>query len=100
MSHVYGVPEHADRFSLSDTSDGDPYRLYNLDVFEYELWNRMALYAGVPFVIGHSGQRSAGLFWLNAAETWVDVKKGGSGGVLGSLSNLVGSSNVRNCVPK
>ena len=94
MSHVYGVPEHADRFSLSDTSDGDPYRLYNLDVFEYELWNRMALYAGVPFMMGHSKARTAGLFWLNAAETWVDVKNGGASGVLGSLSNLVTSSKV------
>ena len=40
--HLYGVPEHADKFSLVDTSVTDPYRLYNLDVFEYELWNPMA----------------------------------------------------------
>lgn len=32
---------------------GDPYRLYNLDVFEYEIGNGMALYAAVPFVIAH-----------------------------------------------
>ena len=25
--HIYGVPEHADRFSLQDTSTSDPYRL-------------------------------------------------------------------------
>ena len=94
MSHVYGLPEHADRFSLSDTTGGEPYRLYNLDVFEYELWNRMALYAGVPFMMGTSRARTAGVFWMNAAETWVDVKKGGASGVLGSLSNLVTSSKV------
>ena len=31
----------------------DPYRLYNLDVFEYELDNPMALYGSVPFMIAH-----------------------------------------------
>ena len=91
---VYGIPEHADKFSLKDTSSTDPYRLYNLDVFEYELWNPMALYAAVPFMIGHNKRRTTGLFWLNAAETWVDVKKSSSG-VLGSLSNMMSSTQHR-----
>ena len=58
--HIYGVPEHADTFDLKDTSTTDPYRLYNLDVFEYELWNPMALYAAVPFVMSHNAKRSSG----------------------------------------
>lgn len=33
--------------------NGDPYRLYNLDVFEYELNNGMALYGSVPVLIAH-----------------------------------------------
>lgn len=33
--------------------DAEPYRLYNLDVFEYELYNPMALYGSVPLMIGH-----------------------------------------------
>jgi alpha 1,3-glucosidase len=34
--HVYGIPEHADTLSLKTTKGTtDPYRLYNLDVFEY-----------------------------------------------------------------
>ena len=86
--NVYGIPEHADRFSLQDTSNTDPYRLYNLDVFEYELWNPMALYAAVPFMMGHNAKRTTGVFWLNAAETWIDVRKS-SNGVLSSLKNLV-----------
>jgi alpha-glucosidase (family GH31 glycosyl hydrolase) len=32
---------------------GDPYRLFNLDVFEYEVGNPMALYGSVPFMIAH-----------------------------------------------
>lgn len=34
-------------------SDGEPYRLYNLDVFEYELYNKMALYGSIPFMLAH-----------------------------------------------
>ena len=34
-----------------DTSD--PYRLYNLDVFEYELNNPMALYGSIPYMVSH-----------------------------------------------
>jgi len=50
----------------------------------------MALYASIPFMIAHNKVRTTGLFWLNAAETWVDVKKN-SAGVLSSISNFVGS---------
>ncbi len=31
----------------------DPYRLFNLDVFEYELDNEMALYGSIPFMQAH-----------------------------------------------
>lgn len=46
---LFGIPEHADSFALKSTLDGDPYRLYNLDVFEYELNNGMALYGKKKF---------------------------------------------------
>jgi len=51
----------------------DPYRLYNLDVFEYELNNPMALYGAIPYIHALSATRSVGMMWLNAAETWLDV---------------------------
>lgn len=91
MEHVYGIPQHADTFSLKDTTGTDPYRLYNLDVFEFELWNPMALYASIPFMMGHSKQSTVGIFFLNAAEGWIDIKKGETG-ILGSLSNMVSGS--------
>ena len=53
----------------------EPYRLYNFDVFEYELDQTMALYGHVPFMMAHSSNHSAGMFWLNSAETWIDVEK-------------------------
>ena len=34
LDNVYGIPQHADTFSLKDTTTTDPYRIYNLDVFE------------------------------------------------------------------
>ena len=39
----------------------------------------MALYASIPFMMAHNTKNSVGLFWLNAAEGWIDVKKGGQG---------------------
>ncbi|XP_071495646.1 neutral alpha-glucosidase AB-like isoform X1 [Diadema antillarum] len=73
FEHVYGIPEHADTLALKTTGGSDPYRLYNLDVFEYELDKRMALYGSVPLMLAHNKERTVGLFWLNAAETWIDI---------------------------
>uniref|UniRef100_A0A8B9KNF6 Neutral alpha-glucosidase AB n=1 Tax=Astyanax mexicanus TaxID=7994 RepID=A0A8B9KNF6_ASTMX len=73
VEHVYGIPEHADNLKLKTTDGGEPYRLYNLDVFQYELYNPMALYGAVPVMLAHNTQRTMGIFWLNAAETWVDI---------------------------
>jgi alpha 1,3-glucosidase len=51
--HAYGVPEHADSLALKSTKSTDPYRLYNLDVFEYETNERMALYGAIPVLYAH-----------------------------------------------
>uniref|UniRef100_A0A8C6TYH7 Glucosidase, alpha; neutral C n=1 Tax=Neogobius melanostomus TaxID=47308 RepID=A0A8C6TYH7_9GOBI len=72
FSHVYGLPEHADPLQLRDTREGEPYRLYNLDVFAYDLKSPFGLYGSVPFVLAHSSNRTLGVFWLNASETFGD----------------------------
>uniref|UniRef100_A0A8B9MTC4 Neutral alpha-glucosidase AB n=1 Tax=Accipiter nisus TaxID=211598 RepID=A0A8B9MTC4_9AVES len=82
FEHVYGIPEHADSLRLRTTEGGDPYRLYNLDVFQYELYNPMALYGSVPLLLAHSTRRTLGIFWLNAAETWVDISSNTAGKTL------------------
>uniref|UniRef100_A0A8C9SVG9 Glucosidase alpha, neutral C n=1 Tax=Scleropages formosus TaxID=113540 RepID=A0A8C9SVG9_SCLFO len=74
FSHVYGLPEHADTLRLKDTSDGEPYRLYNLDVFGYSIHSPLGLYGSVPFLLAHSPDRTVGAFWLNASETLLDVQ--------------------------
>uniref|UniRef100_A0A5S6QTV9 Glucosidase II subunit alpha n=1 Tax=Trichuris muris TaxID=70415 RepID=A0A5S6QTV9_TRIMR len=84
--HVYGVPEHSDSVALRDTNQTDPYRLYNLDVFEYEVGNTMALYGSVPYIIAHNAQRTVGAFWLNSAEAWFDIGLDQhSSGLIGNL---------------
>uniref|UniRef100_A0A2K6E810 Neutral alpha-glucosidase AB n=1 Tax=Macaca nemestrina TaxID=9545 RepID=A0A2K6E810_MACNE len=82
MEHVYGIPEHADNLRLKVTEGGEPYRLYNLDVFQYELYNPMALYGSVPVLLAHNPHRDLGIFWLNAAETWVDISSNTAGKTL------------------
>ncbi|XP_034531614.1 neutral alpha-glucosidase C isoform X1 [Notolabrus celidotus] len=73
FSHVYGLPEHADGLQLKDTRAAEPYRLYNLDVFAYELHSRLGLYGSVPLLVAHKPDRTLGVFWLNASETFVNV---------------------------
>ncbi|OXV07848.1 hypothetical protein Egran_04388 [Elaphomyces granulatus] len=78
--HVFGIPEHADSISLKETRGGsghhdDPYRMYNADVFEYELNSPMSIYGCIPFMQAHRKNSTVGVFWLNAAETWVDIVK-------------------------
>jgi alpha 1,3-glucosidase len=85
---LYGIPEHASSLALQGTrsihqqsiaTKSDPYRLFNLDVFEYELDSTMALYGVIPIMLGHTtapgklDHRSVGVFWNNPSETWVDV---------------------------
>ncbi|GAM83940.1 hypothetical protein ANO11243_019300 [Dothideomycetidae sp. 11243] len=78
--HVYGLSEHTGPLSLRQTRGGDgnfndPYRLYNADVFEYEMNSPMTLYGAIPFMQAQKKDSTVGVFWLNAAETWVDITK-------------------------
>lgn len=75
--HVYGIPEHATSLALKPTRGPDitsePYRLFNLDVFEYIEESPFGLYGSIPFLLSHSASQSTGFFWLNSAEMLVDV---------------------------
>lgn len=73
VSHVYGLPQHAEPLQLRDTRAGEPYRLYNLDVCAYDLNSPLGLYGSVPFALAHSSNKTLGVFWLNASETFVNI---------------------------
>uniref|UniRef100_A0A1B0AK62 Glucosidase II subunit alpha n=1 Tax=Glossina pallidipes TaxID=7398 RepID=A0A1B0AK62_GLOPL len=91
---LFGIPEHADSFILKSTSGTEPYRLYNLDVFEYLIDSKMALYGSVPVLYAHGTQCTAGVLWLNAAETWVDINTAERNVVSSIVSFVSGSRNA------
>ncbi|KAL5210445.1 hypothetical protein ABZP36_006068 [Zizania latifolia] len=76
---VYGLPEHGSTsLALRPTrgpgvEESEPYRLFNLDVFEYLHDSPFGLYGSIPFMIAHGDGASSGFFWLNAAEMQIDV---------------------------
>ncbi|KAL9644012.1 hypothetical protein ABK040_005480 [Willaertia magna] len=82
--HVFGIPERAMRLALPPTKDKDnnvisePYRLYNLDIFEYELNNPIGLYGVIPLLFGLNEQISSGVFVLNPSESFVDIIDNGN----------------------
>lgn len=78
-SEVYGLPEHATAMALKPTKgpgvNSEPYRMFNLDVFEYLVDSPFGLYGSIPFMMAHGTKGSTGVFWLNAAEMYVDVSR-------------------------
>ncbi|KAJ4796294.1 Alpha-glucosidase like protein [Rhynchospora pubera] len=76
---VYGIPEHASTSLALRPTRGpgidfsEPYRLFNLDVFEYLHDSPFGLYGSIPFMLSHGTKSSSGFFWLNAAEMQIDV---------------------------
>ncbi|KAJ9118822.1 hypothetical protein QFC24_006021 [Naganishia onofrii] len=82
VEHIFGLAEHASPLSLPSTDGGrysEPYRLWNVDIFEYEHDSTMALYGAIPLVHAQNGKHSVGLLSLVASETLVDVTHPKSG---------------------
>lgn len=69
----FGIPEHADDFILKETAGDEPYRLFTVDQTFYELNSRMPLYGAVPVLYAHGPEHTAGIFWHNSADTYVDI---------------------------
>lgn len=93
-TRIHGLPEHTLNLTIPYTTHRlkrrgqieyqaitDPVRLFNVDIHRYEIGNPMAMYGSIPFAMARDGNRAAGLFWCNAAETWVDLSEE-RGGVL------------------
>jgi alpha 1,3-glucosidase len=85
--YIAGLAEHATGLNLPSTRGvnntyKEPYRLYNLDVFEYELNESMALYGSVPMTLTQSEIGATGSMLLNGAEMWIDVERAESGSLM------------------
>lgn len=97
--YVFGIAEHTGPLALKETRGGDgkysePYRMYNSDVFEYEMDSPMTLYGNIPFMQAHKKDSTVGVFWLNGAETWIDITKKSS--VANALSLGVAGKTTTN----
>lgn len=94
FKNVYGIPEHADSFNLKDTTQTKyPYRLYNVDIFEYETNSRLPMYGSIPFMLALKPECSVGLFWINSADTFIDVDKTSKGGCC-TRTHWISENNV------
>lgn len=74
VPNVFGLPEHATKAALP--AYDEPYRFYNLDVFEYEMNEPMALYGTIPFIwaIESTGDPvTSGFLWINPSETFIKL---------------------------
>ena len=112
-SDVYGIPERATSLSLRSTRKyeyengertsewfsrgsstsaipkektlSEPYRLYNLDVFEYLHDSPFGLYGSIPMLTAHgvtNGVAStSGVYFHNPSEMYVDINVDGANGV-------------------
>ncbi|KAK4883487.1 hypothetical protein RN001_006806 [Aquatica leii] len=75
VERAYGLPEHAEHLALKSTiKTGDPYRHFNVDYGHYQLESRESLYGTIGVLYGHGTKHSCGVFWLNAAQTWIDLE--------------------------
>lgn len=75
---VFGLAEHAVGLGLGENRLPEPYRFFNLDVFEYALDVPMALYGAIPLVTAIHREKSgetvaSGFFFPNPSEGFVHV---------------------------
>lgn len=60
-------------------------------MFEYALDSPTALYGAVPLMIAHKKGLSAGIFWMNPSETWIDIVKTKSDETKNPVQKVFGS---------
>lgn len=81
---LFGLPEHMTKASLPFYEE--PYRFFNLDVFEYENNEPMALYGAVPLIwaihrgTGDQKTMASGFLWINPSETFVKLERSDKAG--------------------
>lgn len=48
---------------LTAAAESEPYRLYNLDVFEYLHESPFGLYGSIPMMVAHKAGLTTGVLW-------------------------------------
>lgn len=67
--NVYGIPMHTDGLVLQDTVGTEPYRMFNSDVFVYDIGEKSPIYGSIPYMFS----KKVGVLWLNGSDTCVDI---------------------------
>ncbi|GJQ88216.1 hypothetical protein Trydic_g13208 [Trypoxylus dichotomus] len=72
---AYGIPQHAERLSLPSTGPNglSAFRMFNVDYYGYQPFTREALYGSIGVLYGISTEITSGIFWMNGAQTFVDI---------------------------
>ena len=82
LQAVYGLPEHTanlnllDYFKLNKTGHDEFIRIFNMDVYQYELNTGMSIYGNIPFFMSKLQSRVNKWFailWNNPSDTWVKI---------------------------
>ena len=87
--NLYGLPEQTMPFRLplslvnpthakgapSGATANEEFRMFNSDVFKYQLNSKVALYGSIPMVtaIHGDGESVSGFLWINPSETYVSL---------------------------
>eukprot|EP00931_Biecheleriopsis_adriatica_P007179 TRINITY_DN108496_c0_g1_i1.p1 TRINITY_DN108496_c0_g1~~TRINITY_DN108496_c0_g1_i1.p1 ORF type:complete len:954 (+),score=171.13 TRINITY_DN108496_c0_g1_i1:50-2863(+) len=96
---VFGLAEHASGLGLGSNGFSEPYRFFNLDVFEYALDVPMALYGAIPLVTAvhrpaSGASFASGFFFANPSEGFVKVDAPAAGASDGTKSWWLFESGV------
>jgi alpha 1,3-glucosidase len=72
---LYGLSERERAFLLSEISQIDHYRYFNIDSYMHQKDDPRGEYGSIPYVTGHSTSNDASLLWLNSSDTWTELIK-------------------------
>lgn len=72
-NYLYGLAERESSLLLTETSQKDPYRFFNIDYYAHQKDDPTGEYGSIPYVTGHSKTNDASLLWMNSADTWTDL---------------------------
>jgi alpha 1,3-glucosidase len=70
---MYGLSERESSLLLSDTTQREPYRFFNIDYYAHQINDARGEYGSIPYITGHSKSNDGSLLWVNSADTWTDV---------------------------
>ena len=92
---LHGLAERAFDTALADTAGGEPYRLFNADIYAYPVNHPRGLYGSVPMVLARGARQPLlACFWHNASDTFVDVHTDVRGGVVTDDEEKTSTKNV------